>query len=98
MNQFTLTVQARDDLDAIWAYIAVEQDREQAADRLIERFHEAFELLAHNPLIGEQQSDLYPDMRMFTVRNFVLFYRPIASDIELVRVLHGARDFGPLFP
>jgi toxin ParE1/3/4 len=38
-------------------------------------------------------------MRFFPVtkfRNHLLFYRPIESGIELVRVLHGARDLDAL--
>ena len=34
-------------------------------------------------------------LRVFPVRGFpkhLIFYRPVADGIELVRVLHGARD------
>jgi toxin ParE1/3/4 len=29
--------------------------------------------------------------------NYIIFYRPIDDGIEVVRILHGARDLPPLF-
>jgi toxin ParE1/3/4 len=40
-----------------------------------------------------------PDLRFFPVTKFpnhLLFYRPLDDGIELVRVLHGARDIAML--
>jgi toxin ParE1/3/4 len=31
------------------------------------------------------------------VGNYVIFYRPMEIGVEIARVLHGARDFPPLF-
>ena len=33
--------------------------------------------------------------RSFPLGNHLIFYRPIDDGIELVRVLHGARDISP---
>jgi toxin ParE1/3/4 len=35
---------------------------------------------------------VYPLPRRF--RNYLVFYRPIAGGIEVLTVLHGARDLG----
>lgn len=39
-------------------------------------------------------------MRVWPVKGFrkiLVFYRPIAVGVEIVRVVHGARDFAALF-
>jgi toxin ParE1/3/4 len=38
-----------------------------------------------------------PGLRSFPVGNYVVFYRIVPEGIELVRVLHGARDLRRLF-
>ena len=35
--------------------------------------------------------------RCFASGNYALFYRHVAPDVEIVRVLHGARDIAALF-
>jgi len=37
------------------------------------------------------------NIRHFTVRPYVIFYRPQDDGIELVRVLHSARDIAAVF-
>jgi len=36
-------------------------------------------------------------VRRFTLGNYLLFYRHVDDTIELIRVLHGARDIDRLF-
>ena len=42
--------------------------------------------------IGRMRDDLQPDLRSFAAGSYLIFYRPIDDGIEVVRVLHGARD------
>jgi toxin ParE1/3/4 len=49
------------------------------------------------PGIGRQREDLAPRLRGFPFGNYVIFYRPMENGVEIVRVLHGARDLPPLF-
>ncbi|MGH7989069.1 MAG: type II toxin-antitoxin system RelE/ParE family toxin [Limisphaerales bacterium] len=49
------------------------------------------------PLLGREREELLPRLRSFPVSRYVIFYRPMENGIEVVRVLHGARDFPPLF-
>jgi toxin ParE1/3/4 len=95
MKQFRVSDVARSDLDEIWLYIA--QDNLDAADKLIHAVVSRFPKLAAMPLIGRQREELSPRLRSFPVSRYVIFYRPIENGIEIVRVLHGARDFPPLF-
>jgi toxin ParE1/3/4 len=95
MIHYLIAPRAQNDLDEIWAYIA--EDSPPAADRLIETFHEKFFLLASQPLMGERRPQLAPDLRSFGVGNYVVFYRQMGRGIEVVRVIHAARDMGSVF-
>jgi toxin ParE1/3/4 len=47
--------------------------------------------------MGREREELSARLRSFAVGNYVIFYRPAKDGIEVVRILHGARDFPPLF-
>jgi plasmid stabilization system protein ParE len=49
-----------------------------------------------NPL-GRARLELAPNLRSLLVGDYVMFYRPIDDGIEVVRVLHGARDIDAMF-
>jgi toxin ParE1/3/4 len=95
MNAFRLSPAARSDLDEIWFYIA--QDDPEAADKFIRAIVLRFPKLAAMPELGRQREELSPRLRSFPVGRYVIFYRPMENGIEIARVLHGARDFPPLF-
>jgi toxin ParE1/3/4 len=95
MNAFRLSPAARSDLDEIWFYIA--QDDPEAADKFIRAIVSRFPKFAAMPELGRQREELSPRLRSFPVGRYVIFYRPMKNGIEIVRVLHGARDLPPLF-
>jgi toxin ParE1/3/4 len=78
------------DLQQIWNYIAHETVEE--ADRFIDKIQEKCEMLARQPLIGEARGDLGRDVREVPIGNYVIFYRPSQNGVEIVRVLHAARN------
>jgi len=82
-------------LDDIWSYIA--QDNVQAADKVIKAIVSKFSKLTTMPLLGRRRSELTVELRSFPVSRYVIFYIPIKDGIQIVRVLHGARDLPPLF-
>jgi toxin ParE1/3/4 len=81
---------AKADAVEIWAYIA--QDNPDAADRLLDRFDKLFRLLASQPLVGKSVQEFAPHLRFVPIGNYLIFYRPTQERIEIVRILHGARD------
>jgi toxin ParE1/3/4 len=95
MNQYRVSDLAKSDLDEIWFYIA--QDNPDAADKFIRAIVSRFPKLAAIPELGRQRKELSSRLRSFSIGNYVIFYCPGESGIEIVRVLHGARDFPPLF-
>lgn len=50
-----------------------------------------------HPLSGRLRNELLQDMRSFSSGSYVIFYDVIPDGIEVVRVLHGARDFHAIF-
>ena len=87
--------QSEQDVYEMGVFIAL--DNPDAASRLVDRFDEALKMLAENPLAGRVREELAPDVRSFPVGNYLLFYRPTQNGVELIRVLHGARDLRRLF-
>ncbi|BAC91446.1 type II toxin-antitoxin system RelE/ParE family toxin [Gloeobacter violaceus] len=95
MAQVLKTRQAERDIEDIWFYIALEDL--QAADRWLEGMSAQAQLVASQPRMGRVRPELGTEIRSFAAGRYVLFYRPLPDGIELVRVLHGARDLDALF-
>jgi len=92
----TISPLAREDVRSIYRYVA--SDNPAAARRLRAGFREKFRLLADQPLLGEGRDDLAPNLRMLTLGNYIILYRPTDRSIDVVRVLHAARDIAALWP
>ena len=95
MGRLQETLQARADLADIWQYIA--RNDEAATDRVLEMIDQKLILLSDSPYLGKERFDLYSELRSFAVKSYLIFYRPLNNGIEVIRVLHGARDIENLF-
>ncbi len=99
--RFLLPGAAVNDLDEVAAYI--QQGSPEAAIRFLEAAQETFGALARTPELGglfESGNPHLAGMRIWQVKGFrsiLVFYRPIPGGVEIVRVVHGARDFAALF-
>ena len=94
MKQFRLSPQAASDLLEIHAFIA--PDNRPAADRLIDRFFDHFRRLADYPELGTRRDDLRPGLRIWTEGRYVILYQPTPEEVNIARVVHGARDIESL--
>lgn len=45
--------------------------------------------------MGRKVEELAPNLRSFPIGSYLIFYRPIEDGIQLIRILHGARDITP---
>jgi len=54
------------------------------------------QLLSQHPESGRDRSDLRPGLRGLPVGNDIIFYRPNDYGIDVIRILHGARDIKAL--
>lgn len=86
---------ARQDLLDIWDHVAL--DDIDAADRLADQFENAMKRLARMPAIGHFRDDLADrSHRFWSVGSYLVVYRHESRPVEIVRVLHGARDVARL--
>lgn len=91
MKPYVVAPSARRDLNAIWDYIA--ENDQRAADRFIARIADTLELLGSMPGIGHVREDVTdPTLRTHAVGRYLIIYRFEARPIEVVRVVHGHRD------
>ena len=84
------TDQAEADLAEILDYL--EERNPQAAEQLATDIDDRCTLLSQLPLMGRTRDELGPGLRSVVVQQYVLFYRVTATAVEILRILHGARD------
>jgi toxin ParE1/3/4 len=87
--------QAAADILDIWDFIA--EDSLEQADAWIDRLDESLRLLASQPLMGRARPELVDGLRSRPFERYVIFYLPLSDGIDVVRVLHSARDIEAIF-
>jgi toxin ParE1/3/4 len=97
MPRLILSPEARRDLRAIRDHIA--KDDPRAARRVVTRLRDMARMLSGAIAMGRARPELGADIRSFVADRYVLFYRPLSdpAGIQLIRVLHGARDVDAIF-
>jgi toxin ParE1/3/4 len=89
---------AVEDIDEHAAYIANRNVR--AAYRFLEKVEETFELLARHPRISSPRLDgIVSGLRAWpvaTFKSYVVLYFVTRNAVQIVRVVHGARDLEAL--
>ncbi len=92
-NRFRKLPLADLDLDSIWSFVAA--DNVRAADKLVDRIGDVFEMLLQNPMAGRERPDLREGLRSFPVGSYVIFYIAVSDGIEVIRVMGGRQDVDP---
>jgi len=95
MSRVTRRPLAAVDILDVWDYIA--EDSAAAADRWVDKLDETFNLIATQPLMGRARDELAASLRSFPFGRYVIYYVPIEDGIDVVRVLHSARDIDAVF-
>jgi toxin ParE1/3/4 len=85
-----ISPQAEADLSDIWHYIA--EDNLEAADRVIAKIKQIIANLSNSPKMGHCRDNFSRGLRSVPVGRYLIFYREIKERLEVVHVLHGARD------
>jgi len=67
------------------------------ADAFIDKLYQAIQALGRQPGSGRHREELAPGIQSFPFGRYIIFYRAVTSGIEIVRVLHGARDIENIF-
>ena len=86
--------------DLLDHFIFIGQANPDAAERFLDAAQTTFATLARFPLMGRAWRSGHAELSVVRVwsiqrfRNYLVFYRPFRNGIEVLRVLHGARDLG----
>ena len=86
---------AERDLDEIWLYIAF--DNPAAADAVVDQIQKRTQQLSAFPQTGRLRPEIAEDARSVPVGTYLILYRESENFIDIVRVVHGARDLTALF-
>ncbi|MBC8242204.1 MAG: type II toxin-antitoxin system RelE/ParE family toxin [Alphaproteobacteria bacterium] len=95
MKRAQFTAMAEADLGDI-AYFIARDNPERAVtfvDEIIAHCHR----IAALPALGRDRVELGRDIRSMPHDRYIIFYRIVEAGIEIVRVLHSARDIGTVF-
>ena len=96
---YKFTEAARRDLRELTYYIAL--DNEAAANRVYERVLDTCEQATDIPELG-RHLEFVPDPSILCINvkkyhQYYIFYRKQKSDVEIIRIIHGARDLPDIF-
>lgn len=88
--KYRLSKLARADLVEIAEYSA--EHYPEFGQRLLDAIRAKIQLLTTQPRIGAPRDDLRPDLRCTVVQQFVIYYQIDDPWVDVLRVVHGARD------
>ncbi len=87
--------QAEADLFDLLVYLRTNSPR--AAFKFKADFETKCQVLAQFPMMGRDRDELSTGLRSTVISPYVVYFRPLEDGIEIIRVLHGARDVSGLF-
>lgn len=91
---------AEDDILAAVEYIAYKLDNPSAAEALLDELDKTVERVARFPYSSELYRTDRPmrkEIRMVSVKNYVLYYAVAEETVEMQRLIHRRRDKTQLF-
>ena len=92
MSRYVLLPNAERDLREIRRYY-LERHSPRPARTILGAITEAFRSLSKNPGLGHKRADLTGKPYLFwPVHSYIVIYRAQTRPIEIIAVLHGARD------
>jgi toxin ParE1/3/4 len=94
MAKVFYTVQADADLLDLWEYIA--QDTPNAASAQLRQIAASCQNLADMPGISRARPEIRRGLRAWPIGSYLVLHREVPGGIEVVRVIHGARDLDAL--
>jgi toxin ParE1/3/4 len=83
------------DLLSIWDFIS--QENPLAAERLLERIGDRIDSLSRFPERGKPMTHIVSGARCLIESRYLIFYRILDDEVEVVRVVHGSMDLPKVF-
>lgn len=91
MARYILTDRAKTDLLDIVDYI--KQRSPSAAKRVRAELRSAMHQLSEFPGMGHRREEIGDDtLRFWTVYSYLIVYREDTKPLQIIRIIHGARD------
>ena len=98
MKRYIVAPEAEQDLDDIKAYLT-DDGGPRVARSVLKQIKDAVEFLSRTPGAGHLREDLTnAPVKFWSVFSYLIIYKPAPRPIEIVRIVHGGRDMGRLFP
>lgn len=97
MGRIRVRPEAARDLETIFGYIgAISEER---ATQYIQTIAQHLDILASAPHMGRVRNEILAGLRSFPIRRHIVFYMPLEHEtgIDVIRILHTARDIGTVF-
>ena len=91
---YRLSALARHDLHDIADYLA--ERNAETARRVLSEIRGRLKLLASQPSLGAPRNDLRIGLRCSVVRKYVIYYQTAEDFVDILRVVHGARDINAM--
>jgi toxin ParE1/3/4 len=95
VSRYTISQPAIRDLESISAYFA--DVNVEAGEKFLQGFNKRCQQLVSFPSIGRSYDDLQAGLRGLPVDGYIILYRTMNDEIEIVRVVNGRQDLGSLF-
>jgi toxin ParE1/3/4 len=95
MTNVFLSVGAEVDLLEITSFVS--SGDEVLVRKFVARFTEVLNMLAEYPEMGRKRDDLRPGLRSISFSPYLVIYQIQSEGIEVVRLVHGAREIEALF-
>jgi len=96
MSKVIFSRRAKVDLLQIWNYLA-EKAGIETADRITRSLYDRCDFLARSRGLGQLQDEIGPTIRSFSMKKYVIFFERHSEGINVLRVVHGSRDWANLF-
>ena len=95
MIPFVLTAAEAEDIQNIDDRLV--EDNKAAAERVSDAIEAAMARLAEHPMLGHVRADITNrPYRFWSVYSYLIVYQPAPTPVQIIRVLHGARDITEL--
>ncbi|WP_309740120.1 MULTISPECIES: type II toxin-antitoxin system RelE/ParE family toxin [unclassified Chamaesiphon] len=95
MSRYTISQPAIRDLESISAYFA--DVNVEAGEKFLQGFNKRCQQLISFSNIGRSYDDLQTGLRGLPLDGYIILYRTMNDEIEIVRVVNGRQDLGSLF-
>jgi toxin ParE1/3/4 len=95
MIDVILSIEAEVDLLEITSFIS--SGDEAIARRFVYGLMESLDLLSEYPEMGRKRDDLKRGLRSINFNRYLVLYKIEGTRVEVVRIVHGARDIASLF-